>query len=254
MSDSLKKVIEACSYTLNHHPAGLEAAAYLDSRLLKSTQLDFEFGYFPDSSTISCLSSFINDEILKSLDLLYYSSGEHKLAMTFFRNHPLVMPYKDVYGDVVGIVGRSLLYDMERKELEVSKYKNTDFSKKSNLFGLYQGKQSILDENYVIIVEGQFDVIKAHEQGLKNIVALGNSKMSIEQVILLLRYTDNFYLLLDNDQAGDLGRKAAFDNFSKHANLKNIYVSGEFKDIDEFLKYNSKEVFLESVGINKYQF
>ncbi len=59
--------------------------------------------------------------------------------------------------------------------------------------------------------------------------------MSIEQLILLVRYTDKLYLLLDNDEAGDLGRERIIDKYSKHAQCVNLRIPQGFKDLDEFL-------------------
>ena len=50
-------------------------------------------------------------------------------------DYNLVMPYRDVYGRIIGIVGRSILSDNERKNKNIAKYKNTHFAKRSNLFG-----------------------------------------------------------------------------------------------------------------------
>ena len=89
------------------------------------------------------------------------------------------------------------------------------------------------------IVEGQFDVIKSYEAGLNNVVALGNSNMSYNQFCLITRYTDNIFLLLDNDEAGEKGRKRIIDCFSKFANIRNFFLPDPYKDIDEFFSNNS---------------
>ena len=83
------------------------------------------------------------------------------------------MPFRDPYGKVAALVGRSLLSEKERTEKKLPKYKNTKpFLKGHNVFGLYENKQTILDKNSVYVVEGQFDVIKAVEKGLKILLLL----------------------------------------------------------------------------------
>ena len=79
------------------------------------------------------------------------------------------------------------------------------------------------------------------EGGIKNIVALGGSNMTHYQFSIINRYTNNIFLLLDNDEAGEKGRKRIIELFGKHANIRNFYVPEPYKDIDEFLSNNNME-------------
>ena len=79
------------------------------------------------------------------------------------------------------------------------------------------------------------------EKGLRNIVALGNANMTYYQFSVITRYTNNIFLLLDNDEAGEKGRKRIVDLFGKYANIRNFYLPDPYKDIDEFLSNNSAE-------------
>jgi DNA primase len=162
-----------------------------------------------------------------------------KVHSCYFEEYPLMMPFRNIYGQVVGLVGRTLLDEDERKKRKLSKYKNTSesslFKKGNLLFGLYENKKAILDLGEVFVVEGQFDVIKAMEKGFRNIVALGNSSMSDYQFSVISRYTSNICLLLDNDVAGDKGRKRIIKKFGEFANIRDFYIPDGFKDIDEYI-------------------
>lgn len=256
----LKNIVNSCKYLLENYPEAKYCKDYLNSRLSQEYQDKFEFGYFPNIQNIEALSTLVGENELREDKLLYSKEIEdawcpRTLNFLFFENHPLVMPYKDTYGNVVGIVGRSLLSDEERQKKKISKYKNTDFIskefkkfKKGNfLYGLFENKKDILENNGVFVVEGQFDVIKSVENGLKNIVALGNSNMSTYQFSLISRYTNNIFLLLDKDEAGEKGRKRILDKFGKLANIHNFYLPDGYKDIDEFLSNNSYESLIFSV-------
>ena len=110
------------------------------------------------------------------------------------------------------------------------------FNKKGNfLFGLYESKQAILDADLVYVVEGQFDAIKAWERGIKNVVALGTSSMSVYQFSVITRYTNNIILLLDNDEGGQKGRSLITKKFGNLANIQNWYIPKDYKDIDDYL-------------------
>lgn len=235
-----EKIIEASNFLLNNFSEAERARDYLNLRLKKESQDDFQFGYFPTIEHISALTSIIGEDTLIENNLLYFKEIEdslypRKIKFSFFEDHPLIMPYKDAYGNIVGIVGRSLLSDNER---QCSKYKNTNFSKSKHLFGLFENKKSIIDKGCVFIVEGQFDTIKAKECGFDNIVSIGSSNLSEYQFSIITRYTNNINLLLDNDDAGEKGRKRILDKFSNYANILSFYIPEEYKDIDEFLSKN----------------
>lgn len=239
----LEKIVESCHFLLKNYPGARSSKEYLDSRLNEKSQDLFQFGYFPGIQNMSLLSDLVGEESLRKEKLFFTREIEdslfpRKVKTSYFEEYPLVMPFRDTYGQVVGLVGRTLISEEERKKTNISKYKNTQESsifKKSNLlFGLYENKQSIIDLGCVFIVEGQFDVIKAVEKGLKNIVALGTSSMSLYQFSVISRYTNNIKLLLDNDKSGHEGRQRIIRKFGKLANITNFYLPEEYKDIDEY--------------------
>lgn len=245
MSD-LNDVIKACRFLIQNSPKGEDCQNYLNGRLNDEAQGKFSFGYFPNTTNLNLIKSFVSENELKRLGLLYTkdvgdSGGAYSFSFCFFENHPLVMPYRDVYGNVIGIVGRTLLSDHERDSLGIPKYKNTRFAKGDHVFGLNEAKSYIMKSGFVYVVEGQFDVIKAVEQGLTNIVSLGSADMSAYQLSLICRYTNNILLLLDNDEAGEKGRKRAVDKYSTFANINNVYLPMGYKDIDEYLNQNTIE-------------
>ena len=240
----LNKIVEACHFLLNNYPEAQASKLYLDSRLSPESQETFGFGYFPGAKDISVLADLVGEDALRQEKLLTMRDIEdslfpRKVPTSYFQDNPLVMPFRDPYGTIVGLVGRSLLGDDEREATKAHKYKNTaeciTFKKGNLLFGLYENKRAILDKGCVYVVEGQFDLIKAAEVGLRNIVALGSASMTAYQFSLISRYTDNILLLLDNDKAGETGRKRIVDKFGRFANISNFYLPSEYKDIDEYI-------------------
>lgn len=244
----MQEIINHCSYLLYNCPQAEDCLSYLDKRINREIQQKFGFGYFPSNDNINLLIDFISNNNLIEHDLAWSlnisdSQNIQNKTIYFFENHPLIMPYRDVYGDIIGLVGRSLLPDNDRP-FNVPKYKNTEFKKGNHLFGLFEAKQSILELDFVYVVEGQFDVIKAFEKGIKNIVALGSANMTARQISLLSRYTNNIIMLLDADNAGENGRERVKKKFGSLINLSiDQYLPDQYKDIDDFLDKNN-ELFL----------
>jgi len=238
----LEKITQACKYLLHNFPGAEPVREYLNSRLTSESQEKFQFGYYPSWDELSLLTDIVGESTLIKSELIYYKNIEDSLSpraipFSHFDNYPLVMPYHDTYGKVVGLVARTLISEDDRKIAKIAKYKNTknNFKKGNYLFGLYENKREIIDRNQVYIVEGQFDVIKAAERGIKNIVAIGNSNMTTYQFCVISRYASNINLLLDNDSAGEKGRKSIANKFGKFANIQDFYIPESYKDIDEYL-------------------
>ena len=242
----LNQIISACQYLLSYYPEAEECRSYIDNRISKESQSFFQFGYYPEGDKIKTLISIVGEDILRESKLLFSKEigdahSVRKVFPSYFENYPLVVPFRDTYGGVIALVARTLLSEDERKAKGIAKYKNTVFKKGNYLFGLYENKKEILERNMVFVVEGQFDVIKSYQYGLRNVVALSCSNMSYEQFALIKRYTDNIILLLDNDEAGEKGRKNIIERFGEFANIQNFYLPKEVKDIDQFLQEKTYE-------------
>ncbi len=241
--NQLDIITDNCHFLLQNYPDAKQFREYLKARLSDESVKSFKIGYFPDANHIDILLREVDEETLLKLELLKKfnvtdSLCPRQVTKPFFEDHPIIIPYRDAYGNVVGFIGRTLLSEEDRKSRNLIKYKNTDFKKGNHLFGLYESKQAILDCDCVYIVEGQFDVIKAHEIGFKNVVALGNSQMTPYQFALICRYTKNINLLLDNDHAGEKGRKFIKQKFSTLARIKDFWIPEPYKDLDECITQN----------------
>jgi len=239
-SEKFAEVMSACSTLLKHSPEAAAVRDYLHDRVPNADKT-FTFGYFPPNEELKQLLGFVSFEDLEFLNIIYkkyvYDSGQQELVNCgTLGNHNLVMPYKNVYGDIIGFVGRTLLSKEEQKARGVPKYKNTSLLKSLNLFGLYVAKSYILSKDSVIVVEGQMDCITAHLAGYRNVVALGGSAFTKFHFFLLKRYTNNIYLCLDNDEAGRRETKNIIDRYSDFGNISPIALPDCYKDIDECIR------------------
>lgn len=113
----------------------------------------------------------------------------------------VIYPVLSLSGKVVAFGGRTL-----KKDKTIAKYVNSPeseiYSKRKELYGLFQAKQAISKAQKCIIVEGYMDVISMHQAGVCNVVASSGTALTIEQVRLIKRFTTNATLIYDSDAAG----------------------------------------------------
>ena len=115
----------------------------------------------------------------------------------------VIFPWFNISGKILGFGGRVL--DNRTKGVS-QKYINSPeseiFSKRKELYGIYQAKSAIVKADCVYMVEGYTDVIAMHQCGIENVVANSGTALTEEQIRLLHRFTSNITLLYDGDEAG----------------------------------------------------
>ncbi|MCX7595640.1 MAG: DNA primase [Fischerella sp.] len=150
----------------------------------------------------------------------------------------VIIPIHDVMGRVIGFGGRSL-------GDEQPKYLNSPetelFNKGKTLFALDKAKAGISQQDRAVVVEGYFDAIALHAAGINNVVASLGTALSIDQVRLLLRYSDSKQLILnfDADKAGKIAAERAIGEIAElvykgEVQLKILNLP-DGKDADEYL-------------------
>jgi len=159
-----------------------------------------------------------------------------------FRFHDTVLfPIKDLYNNLVAVASRSV---------DVKRYIHSKYTKSRHLFGLNVTYKEILRTRKAVIVEGNFDLLTLYENGIKNSVAMLGSKLSLEQLSLLMRFAEEIIVATDGDQAGrDCAQKIIRmlkDNGIQYRQI-NLPTGS---DPDSFVKNNGADAFLRLQSLN----
>jgi DNA primase len=250
--NNLQKQFESfiiiCRDLLKESKFAEQTRNYLDSRVSDTiVQNKYEFGYFPDDDNLQLLlNDDLSEEDFKQMKLMYniIVSGGNVLK-GHFSEHNLVFPIRDLHGNIVSFMGRSILSSEELADKKYQKYKylsNIISKKEQNVFGLNFAKDDIIKKNCVICVEGQFDCISMHAAGITNVVAVGGSNLSIYQFFQIYRYTKNIILMFDNDIAGNNAKNKICNKFKTFGvNIKSASGPKDWKDMDSFLHSGDEE-------------
>ncbi len=194
-----------------------------------------------------------------------------------FRNR-LMFPLRDSRGTILGFAGRLIEEGssskdkgsnqeapLRRVKLDFAgqaKYINSPqtpiFNKGNLLFGLDVARNAIRGKNEVVLVEGEFDVMSAHQAGVENVVASKGTALTEKQVVALSRICENVALCFDTDLAGDAAARrgiglldvaglqvkvVALGKYSppRTASSGDLYLSEtKYKDPDEFARTDPK--------------
>ncbi|MBL7058581.1 DNA primase [Patescibacteria group bacterium] len=152
----------------------------------------------------------------------------------------IMFPIKDQNGSVVAFTAR-VSPENEATE-KMGKYINSPqtilYDKSKIIFGLDKAKLSIKKEDLIIVVEGQMDVITAHANGFKNIIATSGTALTVEQVTILKRYSLNIAFAFDADSAGKMATERAIDEAMRHEMNVSVIEVPHGKDPDDCIKNN----------------
>lgn len=153
-----------------------------------------------------------------------------------------IFPWLNVSGKVVAFGGRVL--DSRTKGV-AQKYVNSPdsdiYHKERELYGIYQAKKAIVKEDRVFMVEGYTDVIAMHQAGIENVVANSGTALSIYQIRMLHRFTNNITLLYDGDEAGIHAAMRGTDMLLEEGMNVKVLLLPDGDDPDSFARKHSTD-------------
>ena len=174
---------------------------YLKSRNINDEMIDvFNLG----------CSNKNNSELLKILRSKNFTSEAMKKSALFINskngyfetfNSRIIFPIKSPNGDVIAFAGR-VLQDNPKMRKFINSYDSPIYYKSKNLYGLEIAKKAIQQEQFVFLVEGQWDVVRLYQNNIKNVVGVGGTSLTDLQAAIVKQYTSNIFILLDGDKAG----------------------------------------------------
>lgn len=165
----------------------------------------------------------------------------------------VMFPIFSVSGQIVGFAGRIMT---DRKD--VGKYVNSPesliYSKRNELYGIYQAKNAISKQDMAYLVEGQMDVISMHQAGIENVLCSGGTALTEGHVRKIHRFTNNVTILYDGDAAGIHAALKAIDMFLEERMQVKVMLFPDGDDPDSFSRKHTAEEFRDYVRTNSMDF
>ena len=264
--------------TLKNDPDGIAIGKqYFRSRGIRDDIIEkFQLGYAPkrrDALAMAAQQAGYKAEFLVKTGLCFSPSpklGEDGRGLNEAPSDPhppnlgglrdrysgrAIFPWLNVSGKVVAFGGRVL--DSRTKGV-AQKYVNSPdsdiYHKERELYGIYQAKKQIVKDDRVFMVEGYTDVIAMHQAGIENVVANSGTALSIYQIRLLRRFTQNITLLYDGDEAGIHAAMRGTDMLLQEGMNIKVLLLPDGDDPDSFARKHSTEELKRYIEENQQDF
>ena len=227
--------------------------SYLKERNFDQKMIDrFEIGYSPEKTngfSDAAVNAGYKINFLEKSGLTIIKEDKQ---IDRFRSR-IIFPIKSMSGRVLGFGGRIL----DNSKKNIAKYINSPesliYQKSKVLYGIFEGKQSIVKNDNCFLVEGYTDVIKMHQSGINNVVSSSGTALTENQIRLIRRLTKNITVLFDGDAAGSRATLRGIDlilaqdmnvqicNLPNGEDPDSFVSEKKLEDIQDFFNSNSKD-------------
>ena len=228
--------------------------AYFRNRGFRDDILEkFQVGFCPDSRKVSLSADALKEGYQERYLVNNANEMEPRLSIgtglsikrekgdlrdRFYGR--VIWPIFTASGRVAGFGGRVL--DAATKGVAV-KYLNSPesiiYSKRKELFGLFQARQAIRKADLCYLVEGYTDVMAMHQQGIENVVSSSGTALTAEQIHLIHRITNNITVIFDGDNAGIKASERGIDMLLAEGMNVKLLLLPDGEDPDSFAQKHS---------------
>lgn len=218
------------------------AYSYFKERELRDEIIKkFQLGYSPEQKnafTQFALDKGYSKEILEKSGLSIFPENSPN-GIDRFRER-VIFPIHSFSGRVLGFGARIL-----KNNIKTAKYLNSPeteiYHKSAVLYGLNQSKQAISKNNLCLLVEGYMDVIALHQAGIEHVVSSSGTALTVEQIKLIKRLTENVTILFDGDAAGIKASFRSIDMLLSEAMNIRVLLFPDGDDPDSFSRKHPQE-------------
>ena len=231
------------------------AVQYFHSRGLEDeTIAKYGLGWAPKSKnafTEAAKKEGYKDEYLLETGLCAQWDTDGSLHDRFYDR--VMFPVHSVSGRVIAFGGRTLFTDKS-----VAKYVNSKESeiyvKSRSLYGIYFAKSAISRADKCYLVEGYLDVLSMHQLGITNVVASSGTSLTVEQIRLIKRFTENVTIMYDGDSAGIHAALRGIDLILKEGMNVKVVLIPDGDDPDSYARKHTLEEVEAFIAANEQDF
>lgn len=239
---------------INSQEGAAVGLSYFRERGFNDTTIElFQLGYCPSKGDMFSLAAIENGHKEKHLVATGLTIKNERGGYYDRFTSRVMFPIQSISGRVIGFGGRILTSDKKK-----AKYLNSpesDIYHKSNtLYGISQAKRAISQLNKCILVEGYTDVISMYQSGIENVVASSGTSLTVEQIAIISRFTNNVTIIYDGDSAGIKASMRGINLILKEGLNVRIVPLPEEHDPDSFARSHSATETYDYITENEEDF
>ena len=229
------------------------AQTYLQHRgFLKPIIDKFKIGYNPanrDGLAKALIQNQFNPELFARTGLVVERNGEWQ---DNYRDR-IIFPIHNTSGKIIGFGARQIAKN-DKSPKYINTPENEIYVKSKILYGSYFARNSINSNDECLLVEGYTDVVSLHQAGIENVVASGGTSLTIDQLRLIKKYTQNLTIIYDGDSAGIKAALRGLDMALEEGLNVQLVLIPDKEDPDSYVNKVGPEAFREFVKANKKDF
>ena len=216
----------------------------------KATALEWRLGYAPNNG--SALINFAKSKGFSEAEIKQtgLSAQNYRGGLQDMFRGRLMVPLQDPQGRVIGFTAR-LLDDGPTAPKYINTPQTVLYDKSRHIYGLNFAKEAIRKSQFVVMVEGNLDVIASHQAGIRQVVATAGTALTEQQLKGLSRFTGDVRLSFDADKAGLAATERAIPIASRVKVSLSMIDIPSGKDPDELIRQDPK-LWETAVGKHKY--
>ena len=229
------------------------ALSYLKERGFNDLTIEkFQLGYClnqRDAFTKEALKHQYSEDILKKSGLTIERDGQ------LFDNYRgrIIFPIQNQSGKIIGF-GARVIGSSDRGPKYINTPENELYVKSRILYGSFFARHPIDKFDECFLVEGYTDVTAMHQAGIENVVASGGTSLTIDQLRLIKKYTNNLTIIYDGDAAGVKAALRGLDlAIEEGLNVQMVLIPDK-EDPDSYVKKVGAEEFRNFINLNKKDF
>lgn len=165
----------------------------------------------------------------------------------------VIFPIHSVSGRIIAFGGRTL-----RTDKTVAKYVNSPeteiYVKSKSLYGIYFAKNEISRQDRCILVEGYLDVLSMHQLGIRNVVASSGTSLTVDQIRLIRKFTNNITIIYDGDGAGIKAALRGIGLVLKEGMNVKVVLLPDGQDPDDFARRHTLEEVRDHIETHQQDF
>ena len=230
------------------------ALSYLKERGFRDEVLNkFQVGFNPDTKdalTQALLANQFNKELLPKTGLVSIRNNDE--LVDNYRGR-IIFPIHGTSGKIIGF-GARVIGKSDRGPKYINTPENEVYSKSKILYGTYFAKSAIDKADECLLVEGYTDVVSLHQAGIENVVASGGTSLTIDQLRLIKKYTNNLTIIYDGDNAGIKAALRGLDLALEESLYVRLVLIPDGEDPDSYVNKVGAKAFNEFVASSKKDF